>query len=810
MNDNLSGYKRVIEFLLKALVFLTPLLFLTVPSETREFNKQALIFFFVIAILGVWVVRVLTTRSVSWIKTSLDYAVLSYLGVFLLACLTSIDKVSSFLGYYGRFTGSFFSIISLVVLYFLIVNNVRNHKIASSIIRWLIYSSFLVIVYSLLQLLDVRILQFVQEREFNPVGSMVALSIFTAAFIVLYQWYWTSQKPGLVMKIALGVGTVISLVLLLMINALIAWLVLAIGLAAFVILNKTVLNWKALILIVAISFVGFKFLPQNINPRQVEAQLSNSATWSLVGNSLKSGSKQAMLGSGPGTTGIAFGQIKPEDLNKSVVWNLNFDRGSSEVANILIETGILGLIAFESLSLLFLFYALVFLIRRSRDHEERAEALGFFIFWLVIYVSHFFYFFSTTLYFLYFLFLGLFMAVTYWQKQESESRATLSLMFGGSVVLSLGLLVGFFQIMVYASEISYASGIKNLNQSQPNFEEVNEKFSRAISLNKYRDVYYLAYAQNLIFLASQEVAKDESDTESIQRWIASAIDAGKDAVKISPHKSSNHSSLAQLYTSIRPLGIEGTDQAIIQAWESAIAEDDSNPSLWIQLGKAYSTAAEVIDPSIAGNGTDSDLDGLSDVREVELKSSPQNKDSNNNGVADGDEVRAGFNPSGAGRLSTTQINPFIRLDNKMVRSAEEAFRKSIDLKDDLLDSRLGLARLYEKDRRLDKARAELDEIVRKFPGNIDVKFEQGRIAYNQGDITGAEKIFLELVKIQPKHANAHFALGLLYEKQGQREKALAEYEKTREITGPNVDLERRINSLKDNLKPPPEPEPQNP
>src|SRR3989338_7893781 len=108
--DN-SKFSRVLNFCLYALILLVPVLFLPLTSEIREFNKQSLVIFAVVIMLGSWVIRILTTRRVSWTKTALDYALLVYLGVAFLASLVSIDKVSSFLGYYGRFTGSFISIL---------------------------------------------------------------------------------------------------------------------------------------------------------------------------------------------------------------------------------------------------------------------------------------------------------------------------------------------------------------------------------------------------------------------------------------------------------------------------------------------------------------------------------------------------------------------------------------------------------------------------------------------------------------------------------------------------------------------------
>jgi tetratricopeptide (TPR) repeat protein len=499
-----------------------------------------------------------------------------------------------------------------------------------------------------------------------------------------------------------------------------------------------------------------------------------------------------------------FGQIKPDDLNKSIVWSLNFDRASTEVAGITIETGLLGLLAFELVAIMFAIYALYYLVRRS-THVGWRYALGFFVLWLGLYIAHFFYFFNTTFYFVYWIAIGLFMVSAHLgetseQNQQvsmaSSPRSAVSWMFASLLILA-ALLVGvFFEAAVYAADVAYASGLKKLNQPQPNFAEVSADLGRAVRLNPYRDVYLLAYGQNLIFRASEEAGKDEPNIRQIQAWIQELIAAGRKATEVSPAKAANWSVLAQFYNGIRPL-VSGTDEFIIKSWDEAAKRDPKNPVLYIRLAQAYSNASEIIDPAIVGSGADADQDGLSDQKEQQLGANPQNSDTNGNGVSDGDEVKAGFNPVTTGRLTTSQLTQFTKVDQAKLALAEEALNKAIALKDDLPDSHIVLARVLEKSNRLSDARRTLDEAAKKFPRTPDILFEQGRITFNTRDFAEAERIFKEVIRLAPNHANAHFSLGRVYEQRNDLVGALAEYEKTREITGPNVELEKLINTLKD-------------
>lgn len=813
--------------MLKLLVFLLPLFFLPITSEFREFNKQALMFFAVVVMLIAWVIKILTTRKVSWTKTSLDYLLLAYLIVYLFSSFLSLDSVSSFLGYYGRFTGSFMSVIAFIVLYFLIVNNITTPKAVAKVKNWFFWGIAVTIIYSFLQICGLYLVGsgFAQDRAFNTIGSMVALAFFSAVALLYVQWKWfTENKPSKVKSLLYVILTIMALGIMLVVNAFTAWIVLALGMMAFLALSTVVVNnentsstwfWKPmLVLVISVLFVAFQYLPSSFNPRNlisvdlpVEIQLSNSTTLDMVKNTLSEGVKQAVLGSGPGTTGIAFGNIKPQDLNKTIVWSLNFDRASSEVANITIETGLLGLLVFEITSILFLLYAVFFLLRKT-SHAGRTEAFGFFMVWLTLYITHFFYFFNTTFYFMYWVSLALFMAVVHWRTDSAEEktlsfssspRSAISWMFVSLLLLAALLVGAFFEAAVYGAEVSYASGLKELNKEKPNFQIVANNFAKAVNLNQYRDVYWLAAAQNFIFLASEEAAKPEPNMADVQTWLANAVNAGSQAKSISPEKASNWSALAQFYENLRPLKPENLEKTILETWQGAIDRDPKNPSLYIRKAQAYLFASDVIDPSIAGSGQDSDSDGLADSKEQELGSNPQSSDSNGNGVADGEEVKLGFNPSGTGRLTSQQLASFTKVDQAALKSAQEALNKAMELKDDLPDTYLILAGVLEKQNKLSEAKKQLDEAAKKFPGNASIAFEQGRMAYNQKNYSEAEGIFLRIIRDIPNHANARYSLGLIYLNKGDKVKALEQFEKTREIIGPNVDLEKLINQLKDEV-----------
>lgn len=782
----ISSFSKVINFCFYAIVLVTPLLFSSFTSEFREFGKQNFVFFLVAISLGIWLLKILTTRRLSWVKTSLDFILLAYLGVYLATSLVSIDKPSSFLGYYGRFTGSFVSVACFVVLYFLLTNNVRSPKTANRIINYLWVGMGIVLAYSLLQIFGVFVLPlpFTHNNAFNPIGSQAALAIFAAISLIFFQCLLFARKQSRLNNWILGILTIMGLGILLLINAFIAWLVLALGMIAFLAIAMSSKSeassgnwiWKPmLVLVVAMVFVAFQFLPQIINPRNltkarlpVEVQLSNSATWNLVKNSFSGGAKEVILGSGPGTTGIAFGEIKPADLNRTIVWNLNFDRASTEIANILIETGILGFLAFELTGLLFLFFALYFLLKK-RENNDWMSALVFFMIWLALYITHFFYFFNTTFYLLYWVSLGVFMAIVSWNIQEAASSRDISLAFSArtalpwmfvSLLVFGGLLVAvFFQAAVLAGELAYALGVTELRSANPDLVKSEKELIRAKVLNPYRDIYFLTYGQNLILQARKEAAKPTPNVEQIKVFMADLINAGQKAAALSPNKSSNWSTLAQFYTNIKPLA-SGADKFIIESLQKAIERDPKNPALHYQLGQAYSVASEVIDQQLA--------------------------------------KKAGIDTTK--QLTNAQLSQITKIDPDAIKNAVDELKKAIELKSDLPQFYIQLGRTYEKAGQVDEAKVLFDSAANIFPNNTDVLFEQGRITFNQQKIDDAEKIFLAVLAINPDYANARYSLGRIYQQKGDNVKALVEYEKVSQIVGPNAELDKLIETLRTSKK----------
>lgn len=143
-----SIIEKAIHYLFYLLIFFTPLLMNSVTSELFEFNKMLFVYFITIIIGALWLTDIILHKKSIKHFLPLDIATLLFLASQLLSTLTSIDRHTSFYGYYGRFNGGLLSIITYVILFYAFINYTSFKELRRFIIISLI-SSIVVIFWGL-------------------------------------------------------------------------------------------------------------------------------------------------------------------------------------------------------------------------------------------------------------------------------------------------------------------------------------------------------------------------------------------------------------------------------------------------------------------------------------------------------------------------------------------------------------------------------------------------------------------------------------------------------------------------------------
>jgi len=185
--DKVGMWDGIIKGFIYALVLLLPLIFAGWTFEPLEFSKQMLLYVLVSGAAIAWLLKLLIFRQVSFVKTPLDLPIGIFLVVYLLASIFSVDRVASFLGFYGSFSGNFFELLFLTILFYLIVNNFTDTKSLKKLFGFFQFSLFIVLLYIILQFFGLHIipLEFAKANGFNTVGGILMISLFSAFTIVL-------------------------------------------------------------------------------------------------------------------------------------------------------------------------------------------------------------------------------------------------------------------------------------------------------------------------------------------------------------------------------------------------------------------------------------------------------------------------------------------------------------------------------------------------------------------------------------------------------------------------------------------------
>lgn len=746
-----NTFNRIIKISIYLLVFLLPIFFLPFSFEIIEFNKFYLLFFLVSITALVWLAKmVFVDKEIRFKRTPLDIPILAFLFIAILSTVFSVDRFSSLVGTYGRFSDGLIGLLSFVLFYFLVTNNVTK---GSNLIKVFFWSTAIVILFSYLSIFGIWAKidtalggvfpQIMLQRIFNPVsGSMEGLAVFLSVILVLLVELLLTQSskitkeesrsPVLGQTIFYWILLLAILGLLLIVDFKFAWIILTVTLVLFLIFalstrmfkeNVNKLLLPIFLLVIAILFIVVDLPKTTFNSLPWEAILGQEETWGIAFKAATDNPKNIFLGSGLGTFSYDFSKFKSLDFNKTNLWQLRFDQAGNTFAEILGEIGFLGILTYLALIGLFVIVSWIFLQAKTLESKNKPQ-LSLLITFLALLVGQFVYYQNTVLAFIFWLVLGL--SMISWQRDFGELKYSFKEFPETGLVLStivIILIVGvlgtyFFASRFYFADMNYANTFKTGDET---IQAAN--LEKAIKFNPYQIQYKIILARFYLSQALSEIMKpvNEQDPTKIQEKVSKAIEQVRIATEVSPNNVAAWETRGIIYREIRGVAVGAVEWGI-RSFENAIALEPANPGLHTELGKL-----------LLGEKTE---------------------------------------------------------------EAKAAFIKALELKPNYSDAIIQQALLAETEGNLDEAIRALDDLVKSEPFNIEALFQLGRIYYNNNRMDEAIIKFQQIILIFPNHSNAHYSLGVAYTAKGEKNLAIAEFEKVLELNPGNRDVIDKINSLK--------------
>jgi len=408
-------------------------------------------------------------------------------------------------------------------------------------------------------------------------------------------------------------------------------------------------------------------------------------------------------------------------------------------------------------------------IREDEEEEEEENypvtescpdflALGIVAAWAALFLANLLNSANTTLQIFFWLLIGLVMALTVIARPQEFKKTKLSfktspkyaLFLSFVFVLALCVVTILFTYLgrIYLADVYYQKGLENVGAK--NYEQATAFFDRAIVLNKYRPIYYLALAQNYLAQANIEAANGETaDINKIQSLVSDSINESKRATDLAPENVNFWEARGQIYENTT-LYSRSANEWVIKSYEKALELEPTNAVFQAKLGRAYMVQA----------GTSA--------------------------AADQEENYA---------------------------KSQETFQAAVALKPDYLAAHYYLALLYETKKQFSEALNEISLAYQIAPQNQDIIYELGRVSYNKAmadnpndfannpDFKRSLDAFNLVLKANPNHANALYSLSLVHENLGDINQALEELKKVQALNPDNEQVNQKIRSLEAKFSP---------
>lgn len=758
----------VIKYGLYLLAFLTPLFFLPFNTNILELNKQLLLVVFALLLLIAWIGKMIAQGSMEMKKSWLNIGLALFTVFYLVSSILSKNFYQALVGTGGIIGESLFSLIALLIIFFVAVNNIKDRDEITNFVFILICSGLVMALFGALQLAGKFILpwDFTQSTSFNTVGSVSAMEVFLAAVLVLAAVLFTEIETARWRQIFYGISAGFFLLMILSINFANVWwalLVAGIVIVSLGIINRLQISQYRLILpMLVLAFAVLMLLPVRLNiftwlTMPSEVSPSWSATLEIDRQILK---ERPIFGAGPGSYSYAYGLYHDKIINQTDFWNVRFSQGISKIASQPVILGLAGWLTWLIIVVGFGAYGFWSLIRKRGRNWPLALAV--FSAWFLLSFLQILYGTNLSLEFAFWLMLGLsFLSLKTLVKKGSENTeveidkipamsvsfdrtspfASL-LSFAFVVVLVLTISALYLGGSYYYADILYQKGL-NLVNVKNDLENGTVKIKDAVLLNPYHDLYLRTLSQAALQRVTQEIAKPQSAARdaNVQNLIATAINIGKRSTDLAPLNVDNWTQRATIYRAV--IGyINGVEQWAFDAYSEALKLEPQNPLYYLELGRTYVLASDMLTQA-----SQTDKDAAAKMKDYLAK-------------------------------------------------AEETLKQSVEMKPDYAAALFELALVYD---RAGKSSEAIDSMIQTrnfYPQDIGVAFQLGLLYYKKADWASARAEFERAVLIDQNYSNARYFLGLVYDQQGNKTAAIDQFNEVAKLNPDNQDIKTILANLR--------------
>lgn len=606
-------FDTIISVSLVALFFGLPLFFTGMTFQGIAFEKQLYFYFWLLIGVVAWVSKGVITGEMRIRRTPLDIPIGLFLVFYVAAAFFSVDRWHSFWGFFGDPSRGVISVTALALAYHLLMSHFTEKRF-----YWMfgsfLASGFIVALWSALVVMKVHFLPASWER-FAPmslIGTVSTLGLFLGLlvplFLTLVFVLWKDETKKTTQRMVLTslafVGLLLTLFLLIALYEYVPWIVVLTGLSFFMIyilaqIVRPAEQWTWAPMLVFVVVLAFLMIGKNSIARAtlpIEVTPTASLSWQVAKDSLK---EHFLAGVGPANYGYAFSMFRPQEYNGNSLYTLRFYQGTGLFFESLPTIGILGTVLL--LVLWFSFLSVGLYLLTHEKSRNKLFSLGLWTVSLMLFVAGFVAAVNGTILLLGVLLSTLALAALLWESASEERYLNLSLKAAPKFALALAFIfmvvsagVAFlfvFMGKVFLADVAAGSAVR-LSATAPQKDSV-VLLASAIQKYPQEGRYYTRLGQELMALGNAEAGKgkDKSDVQLVAANVRDAVRSAEQGKAIMPNDVMATESLALLYENGALYASDALPKAE-EAYVRSLELEPHNPLFPLKLGQIKKTFAD--------------------------------------------------------------------------------------------------------------------------------------------------------------------------------------------------------------------------
>ncbi|MFB6181618.1 MAG: tetratricopeptide repeat protein [Candidatus Magasanikbacteria bacterium] len=729
---------------------LVPLFFLPSVQDFINTPKLYLIYGVGLLVLFLFLLEIVISKELVIRQTFIGVPMIIFLALVGVSTIFSLIPSVSLLGKTSVFVLNLATFLGVALWFWLLIQLITTTQKWQYLIDGLLVSaclSGLLFLFKDISLID----YFLPAEIINTVSNSNSLfGVFMAVMTTIGLGLLQIKQRQWPFQILPLLTSVIGVLVLLILGFQTPLIILAVGLALIMMLGILMLDsshvsvvsivFGLFVATILMLFIGVPNFFTTELPSEVSINASTS--WEITTDSLLDNVKSFLLGSGPGTFIQDFSMHRPESMNmNSIAWSTRFERPYSTPFALASELGILGFVAW--LGMIFV------------------AGGGIFSGWLNTRPS-------------------VWQKVKEKVKQKEQALKSIRLevfvVIIGFVCATIGMFLSFYEVtMWWLWFMLLGISIVGLSSLVPSFVkerrfslEVSPKYSLLLSFGMILLVIFMVLTvgfgtQVLLADMSFYKATQAKSLEKKGQYIEEALSYRDSYVPYKVAQARYYLKKAQRAARGENSDRRQVAQYMAKAVNITKQATDLRPKsveTWETLANMYLNAQQIVPGANKW---------AKKALKQAIKLEPTNPDLHRKLA--GVHIFAGNN-----------------------KKAKESYRKAIKLKPDYVIAYIQYSRLLASQGEFDQAISLYQPIFNLIKDSPRALFNLGRLFYNrneEGDLERAERVLKRAVSVSENYANAIYALGLVKQRQGDTGAAKRYFDRVREITPDNSDLQQK-------------------